>query len=133
MYWQSDSDVWKYIRYVLGKEDFEALKVDPRCKGSAGSKEFYSVLGDQPFADLDLAHGIGTYYFLQFSKKVNSDGKLITGYRIVYVETEGYFYDFDGKLHEFQKGKITFDDGSVVCESPNDYEEQWKLKYDDEI
>ena len=135
MYWHSnpDIDIWKHIGCVLGKEDFEALRVDPRCRAAAkdASKEFYSVLNGHPFLNLGLARGTGTYYFLQFSKKDNPDDTLITGYRIIYVENEGYFYDFDGKLHEYQKGNIICNDDSVVAESPNDYNEQWKLKYDE--
>ncbi|MBR4581326.1 MAG: hypothetical protein IKO32_08840 [Lachnospiraceae bacterium] len=132
IFWYLWGDSFKYLRYAIGKSDFESLKVNEKCKATF-SKDFYrKALVEKIYADLKLSPGQGTYFFLKFNNR-----NPISGYRVIYVAGEGYFYDFNGKENPYQEGKIINLMGKKIkyTPSPNDFitvEENrgyWELNY----
>ncbi len=142
IFWYSWSDVWKNVCFAIGKADFESLEINKDCRaGSRGnSKLFNAILIDKEanqykqYKNVSGRNGVGTYDVLKFRNEIN---KIISGYRIIYVDGEGFFYDFNGIENEYAIGHIKTMNGDIIAEtgSPNDFiivednKGYWKLKY----
>ena len=151
IFWCSWADVWKHLRFAIGKEDFNSLNININCR--AGTKDnstrFNTILIDHKFIqDNKKSHkpykqyegmrlgryGTRTYDILKFR---NEENRIISGYKIIYVDGEGFFYDFNGIENEYAVGHIKTMNGDIKAEtkSPNDFiivednKGYWKLKY----
>lgn len=139
IFWYSWGDLITYIRYAIGKADFESLKINKECRaGTRGnSKRFNDILNEKQYEGLGFHGrdgGTCTYDILKFKE---IDGVISCGYRVVYMKDEGYFYIFDGKVTPYKKGRIKNLLGKEIADtqSPNDFivaednKGYWKLNY----
>lgn len=141
IFWSDMKDILDHIHYVIGGSGREFNTIN-RAGGRGNSENFYGKeLPTEVYKNretnepLKLGRGRGTYSFLKFGDGEEPNA-IISGYRIIYVENAGYFYDFNGTENIYQKGiikKIAGD--NLITESPNDFIETnngkgyWNLNY----
>lgn len=140
MLWFSWADLFNHLKHVIGKIDFdfndnERLRASQRTT-PCNSELFY---GAKLKKNVYESTGLGNnrpnmYWFLAFADRGD---KIDCGYRISYVNGEGYFYDFNGTKNEYVKGKVKAPNDDIIAgtESPNDFivvkenKGYWKLNY----